>query len=299
MTSRPIKILMLHGYTQSGPLFHAKTKALEKHLQKSLAALGGVQLVYPTGPIQLRMDDLPTWNSTTATTLTDTAPPLSVEASSEGGDRQYLSGTPVTMSGAATPPEQAFEEGGEYFAWWRNNEAFEIFTGFPSPCLDYLYDFISNQGPFDGVIGFSQGAAAAGILASLLEPVHRSPPGLPSDWPQPPESQPQLAFAICYSGNTAPHKQYDFIYEPKIETPVLHFIGSLDTVVDEERSLALVRACRKERVVYHPGGHYLPGGKMFLGVVTGFIVECVNAREQAAAGKEKVGESVEDMDVPF
>ncbi|RPB19431.1 FSH1-domain-containing protein [Terfezia boudieri ATCC MYA-4762] len=270
MTTRPIKILMLHGYTQSGTLFHAKTKALEKHLQKSLATLGGVQLVYPTGPIQLRIGDLPTWNSTTTTT------PAPSEQS-----------------------ETASEEGGEYFAWWRKNEALETYTGLPSPCLDYLYDFISKQGPFDGVIGFSQGAAAGGILASLLEPVRRSPPGLPSDWPKPPESQPQLAFAVCYSGFRAPYKQYDFIYEPKIETPVMHFIGNLDTVVDEERNLALVRACRKEKVVYHPGGHYLPGGKMFLGAVTRFIVECVEARKQAEAGKKEEEESVEDMNVPF
>jgi len=295
---------MLHGYTQSGPLFHAKTKALEKYLQKTLTALGGVQLVYPTGPIQLRMDDLPTWNSTTTTTPADlaTAPPSLAGPPNEGGDRQYLSGSPVTMSGAVTPSEQSEatseEGGGEYFAWWRKNEALETYTGLPSPCSDYLYDFISKQGPFDGVIGFSQGAAAAGILASLLEPVRRSPPGLPSDWPQPPESQPPLAFAICYSGFKAPYKQYDFIYEPKIETPMMHIIGSLDTVVDEERNLALVRTCRKEKVVYHPGGHYLPGGKMFLGAVTGFIIECVKAREQAAAGKKEEA-SVQDMDVPF
>lgn len=295
---------MLHGYTQSGPLFHAKTKALEKHLQKSLAALGGVQLVYPTGPARLRMDDLPTWDSTSMTADLATAPPPPAKASNESWGRQYLSGTPVTMSRAVTPSEQretASEEGGEYFAWWRKNEALEMYTGLPSPCLDYLYDFISKQGPFDGVIGFSQGAAAAGILASLLEPVRRSPPGLPSDWPQPPESQPQLAFAICYSGFRAPYEQYKFIYEPKIETPVMHFIGSLDTVVDEERSLALVRTCRKEKVVYHPGGHYLPGGKMFLGTVTGFIVECVKA---AAVGKEgeeeeEEEESVKSMAVPF
>ncbi|KAF8436150.1 serine hydrolase FSH [Terfezia claveryi] len=291
MPTRPIKILMLHGYTQSGPLFHAKTKALEKHLQKSLAALGGVQLVYPTGPIQLRIDDLPTWNSTTTTTpaYLATAPPPSAELPNEGGDTQYLSGTPVTMSGTVSPSEQsvtASEEGGEYFAWWRKNEALETYTGLPSPCFDYLYDFISKQGPFDGVIGFSQGAAAGGILASLLEPVRRSPPGLPSDWPRPPEGQPQLAFAVCYSGFRAPYKQYDFIYEPKIETPVMHFIGNLDTVVDEERNLALVRACRKEKV-------------MFLGTVTAFIVECVEATKQAESGKKEKEESVEDMDGPF
>ncbi|KFY21985.1 hypothetical protein V493_06933, partial [Pseudogymnoascus sp. VKM F-4281 (FW-2241)] len=35
---RALKILMLHGYTQSGASFHAKTRALEKALDKAFPA---------------------------------------------------------------------------------------------------------------------------------------------------------------------------------------------------------------------------------------------------------------------
>lgn len=246
MPSKPIKILVLHGYTQSGPRFHAKTKALEKHLQKSLAPLGGVELVYPTGPLRLQPSDLPTWDSAVTEDI--------IGPTASGGEEQT-----------------------EYYGWWRK---FEFYTGLPSPCLDSIYELMDKQGPFDGVVGFSQGGALAGMLASLLEPQRRSSPPLPSGWPVPPASQPPLAFSISYSGNTASEEQYNFVYEPKIKTPMLHFIGSLDTVVDEERSLALVRACERERVVYHPGGHFLPGAKMYLNATAGFIMETLKEKEK-------------------
>jgi len=252
MPTKPIKILMLHGYTQSGPQFHAKTKALEKHLQKALGHLGGVQLVYPTGPMRLQPSDYP---------------------------------TEVTADSA----EGAGEGESEYYGWWRK---FEFLTGLPSPCLDVIYDLMDKQGPFDGVIGFSQGGVLSGLLASLLELHRRKSPLLPSGWPVPPASQPPLAFAICYSGNTAVGEQYEFVYEPKIKTPMLHFIGSLDTVVDEDRSLALVHACEQEKIVYHPGGHFVPATKMYLDAAAGFILETLGG------GKEKE-EKVENMAVPF
>lgn len=66
---RKLRILMLHGYTQSGPLFHAKTKALEKSLSKAFPAApapghlathpGGISLHYPTAPIKLETHDIP------------------------------------------------------------------------------------------------------------------------------------------------------------------------------------------------------------------------------------------------
>lgn len=55
--SAPIKILFLHGYTQSGPSFHAKTRALEKAILKALPT--GSSLHFPTAPHQLQPSDLP------------------------------------------------------------------------------------------------------------------------------------------------------------------------------------------------------------------------------------------------
>ena len=54
---------MLHGYTQSGQLFRAKTRALEKHLQK---AYPGSVISYPTGPLRLKPSDVPGFDPSTA-----------------------------------------------------------------------------------------------------------------------------------------------------------------------------------------------------------------------------------------
>ena len=158
------------------------------------------------------------------------------------------------------------------WGWWRKDYAtgqyIEIEKG-----LDALASILESQGPFDGVIGFSQGAAAAGILASLLEPGRRGAlarkkkelaeagvEGMDSltsflrrDVSQssavPTEFEdglihPPLSFVVAYSGFIAPHPKYSAFYDPPIGTPTLHFIGSLDSVVEEQRSLALVEACR-------------------------------------------------------
>ncbi|KAF2110223.1 dihydrofolate reductase [Lophiotrema nucula] len=276
---RPIKVLMLHGFTQSGPLFHAKTRALEKNLQKAFPS--GISLVYPTAPIRLSPADVPFPVATTT-----------------NGD----------ANGA--------EEETDAWAWWRRKGDAEPYTyeGIEQG-LAHLASILQKEGPFDGVVGFSQGGAMAGMLASLLEPGRRE--GFEALYPKGgmryPESfeadtgyveeviHPQLKFAVSYSGFAARGVDlYKGFYDPKITTPMLHFLGTLDAVVEETRSLALVEACDKSegRVVYHPGGHFLPSSqKAYVSALIGFMKEVLHAADEG--GKEKKEESVEDMDVPF
>jgi fermentation-respiration switch protein FrsA (DUF1100 family) len=179
--------------------------------------------------------------------------------------------------------------------------------------MDKLAEVLKSEGPFDGVIGFSQGGAMAAMLASLLEPGRRaafekvySEGGLtyPASFTEDTgyvEStlHPPLKFAVSYSGFAARGVEaYRAFYEPKIATPVLHFLGTLDAVVEEARSLALVERCEESegRVVYHPGGHFLPSSqKAYVGALVGFMKEILHKAE----GETKEEESVEDMDVPF
>ncbi|KAI9842962.1 MAG: hypothetical protein M1837_006699 [Sclerophora amabilis] len=312
---RKLKILMLHGFQQSGPLFHAKTRALEKTLQKAFppspsrghlpAYPGGVSLIYPTGPIKLRATDLPP-SSTTTTTATSTAAPS--------------------------------EEQPDAYGWWIRNAETGEYTHFEQG-LATIADTLRREGDVAGVIGFSQGAGAAAIVASLLEEGRREAfvaagPASKADGRRPvmafPESfllgagvgaegkgegkgegliHPPLKFGVIYSGMAADGTAlYRALYQPKIRTPLLHFVGSLDVLVEEARSLRLVDSCvawgqrqregdlgrpgvqegrdadvdveeeeeeRNGRVVYHPGGHFLPTQKQYLATVIGFIREIV------------------------
>lgn len=107
-----------------------------------------------------------------------------------------------------------------------------------------------------------------------------------------------LKFAISYSGFLPPSELYTAFFEPKIETRFLHVLGSLDSVVEEGRSLALVEKCVEGRreVVRHPGGHFVPVGKEMSAALVGFVRMCL---EDKKSGEDDEEENVEDMDVPF
>lgn len=287
MASRsPLKILMLHGYTQSGPIFHAKTRALAKHLQKSFP-LHEVSLCYPTGPLRLNPADIPGY----------------------------------------TPSSETEPQEIEAYGWWRRSSTSEPpeYTGLDDG-LSCVADVLRREGPFDGVIGFSQGAALAAMVASLLEHnrmdsfVHFADaktasegfelpagpvPGIPfpSSFNSSSLSHPPFKFVLCYSGFRAPGPRYRAFYErPPIQTPVLHVLGSLDAVVDESRSRALVDACtgnpeKDGKVVWHPGGHFLPSQRAYLDAAVLFIRRYLEGENGDKC--KKPDENVEDMDLPF
>jgi len=192
---------------------------------------------------------------------------------------------------------EAAEES-EAYGWWKRETGGERYVGLEKG-LQTIADAIREAGGVDGVIGFSQGGCAAGFVTSLLDE------GREDAFPESsyPESfaqlkkdvgQGPLKFAVSYSGFAAPNSLYKHYYEPKISTPFLHVIGSLDSVVEESRSLALADGCVEgvgKRVLYHPGGHFVPIGKEMSGALVGFIRECCEVKKEA--------ENVEDMDVPF
>jgi hypothetical protein len=97
---------------------------------------------------------------------------------------------------------------------------------------------LEQDGPFDGVIGFSQGAAAAAMTASLLEPGRREAfadreknaggMAFPSAFAR--LSHPPLRFMVSYSGFASTFLGYAAFYKPLIATPSLHFLGTLSTL---------------------------------------------------------------------
>src|SRR5579862_9014396 len=146
-----LRILMLHGFTQSGALFRAKTRFLETSLRKAFPANhasnaqypAGVELVYPTAPHRLRIAD--------------------VTAAFSG---------PVALPGPAHHHHLGAgdeeEDDSDLWAWSRKDEQTGEYVGVEAS-FDYLAEVLRTQGPFAGVIGFSQVAAMAAMLASLLE----------------------------------------------------------------------------------------------------------------------------------
>lgn len=280
----PLKILFMHGYTQTSVLFAHKTGALTKAIRKAFPHRD-CHFSYPSGPHRLDPADVPgAVDSSVAGT----------EGKEHGGDEA------------------------EYRAWWRRKDRADPITGTNvieyeglEEGLEAVAQTIEKEGPFDGVIGFSQGACAAAMVASLLEEGRhkqlkssaqnrgeRVMEGLrrvTADGEQGP-----LRFAVAYSGFKAPGERFSYFYHPKIATPVLHVLGAVDVVVEEARSRALIDVCEggDDRVVIHPGGHFVPSQRRWLDAVVGFIRDQVEKpQSKRTSGLED--ESVEDMDVPF
>ncbi|KAI0476089.1 serine hydrolase FSH [Xylariaceae sp. FL0804] len=277
---RELKILMLHGYTQSGPLLEAKTKALAKMLVKALGPAPfnlHPTFVCPTAPHNLRPSDIPGY----------------------------------------VPSESASEEDddapSDNWAWWRKDAATGLYRGFEAG-MQRVASAVLAAGGVDGVVGFSQGGALAALVAAALEqsPSPRwPPPDTPSpssslssssssspaaaaaDWSWLPALRAAnrhrpLRFCVVYSGFWAPVPGLQWLYgghhtdnmdnanantnARPLATPSLHFLGALDTVVDEGRSRALVdrwggkgdkgdgngNGGGAADVLVHPGGHYVP-----------------------------------------
>lgn len=103
-----------------------------------------------------------------------------------------------------------------------------------------------------------------------------------------------MRFAVSYAGFWAPREDYHAFYEPKIKTPFLHVVGSLDTVVEDDRTQGLIDRTEWKDKVVHPGGHFVPVGKEWVAALVNFIKKTVEPREE-----KKEEENVEDMDMPF
>ncbi|KAL8708116.1 MAG: hypothetical protein Q9220_006970 [cf. Caloplaca sp. 1 TL-2023] len=279
------------GYTQSSSLFRSKTGALHKALTKGLSS-HSIHLSYPTGPIHLDPADIPGY----------------------------------TASSSSSSSGPAEEEPEPAYGWWRrkdvqdpsrNGETEILYTGLQDG-FARIAETIKEEGPFDGVIGFSQGGCAAAMVASLLEggradafPTPSPPSASEQEGEREPYPasfitnnennapiQPPLKFALIYSGFLAPGTRYSAFYTPAITTPTCHFLGAMDTVVEEGRGRALIEVCDGAREVVHPGGHFLPSQRPWLDAAVGFVREVVG-KGGSGEGKGETEERVEDMEVPF
>ncbi|KAK7984639.1 hypothetical protein PG989_012041 [Apiospora arundinis] len=219
-----------------------------------------VSLVYPTGPHNLRPADIPGYQ-----------PP-------EGGDAEVDDGAPS-----------------DNWGWFRREDATGKYRGFGEG-MHRIAETIREAGGVDGVLGFSQGGAQAALVAAALESERRSlPEALAGEdsWAsalRAANGGRALRFCIVYSGFVARDEELQWLNEGGMATPSLHFLGGLDTVVDETRSRGLVEACGPEgqdggkaKVLVHPGGHYVPVSKEWTMPVVGFLREVLAEEESKEA----------------
>ncbi|CCE63893.1 hypothetical protein TPHA_0G00570 [Tetrapisispora phaffii CBS 4417] len=144
----------------------------------------------------------------------------------------------------------------------KNNNTYKL----PQSTFDYLHDLVIQEGPFIGVVGFSQGAGVAGYLATNFNELLNL-----TD-----EQQPLLKFIMLFSGFRLLPQQYQAQYDNNLITiPTLHVQGTLDTITEFSRVEELYNSCdmQKRTFLKHGGGHYIPNSKGFLKKVTEWLNE--------------------------
>ncbi|CAK8569049.1 unnamed protein product [Lathyrus sativus] len=136
-----------------------------------------------------------------------------------------------------------------YYEWFQANEDFSEYRNFEE-CLTYIEDFMLENGPFDGVLGFSQGVA--------LEKISK------------------IKFLILISGAMFGGMKYGTpklasnAFSKPIDCPSLHIIGETDFLKPE--SIILQKAFVDPVVIHHPKGHTIPRlDEKSLATMLGFI----------------------------
>ncbi|ANM67962.1 dihydrofolate reductase [Arabidopsis thaliana] len=137
-------------------------------------------------------------------------------------------------------------------------QEFTEYTNFEK-CLEYLEDRMIKLGPFDGLIGFSQGAILSGGLPGLQAK------GIAF------QKVPKIKFVIIIGGaKLKSAKLAENAYSSSLETLSLHFLGETDFL--KPYGTQLIESYKNPVVVHHPKGHTVPRlDEKSLEKVTAFI----------------------------
>ena len=133
-------------------------------------------------------------------------------------------------------------------AWWRGSSAQQSYVGWQQT-RDELVELWQRE-QFDAVLGFSQGAGAAAMLAAELRP----------------------AFAILIAGfvpndRTAARR----LLGGSIDVPSLHVYGEADELVEPARSHVLADCFSDANIIMHEGRHCIPSGAAVRKQVVAFL----------------------------
>jgi len=217
--------------------------------------------------------------------------------------------------------------------WFTNNSNYydindtsDFCKGFESS-IDTLVDIVKAQGPFDGIMGFSQGAALAAMICldsavkkALAKFNDTESEGIQYQ-PQFPAELSSFKFAILFSGYCSKSSTHSKIYDKVREirklgksnylndsmVPILNVIGDNSRIVRglKGEKLSLVFGLKNTQEVHYDRGHYIPKGGInqqagYFNFISRMKKICYGELEQISANMQNlsVGKSVDDENEP-
>ncbi|XP_063148685.1 esterase OVCA2 [Candoia aspera] len=142
-------------------------------------------------------------------------------------------------------PEEGGDGGAGPRGWWLGA------APEPEPALRTVAQALAERGPVDGLLGFSQGAALAGMLCALRQ---RGDARFP------------FRFAVLVAGFRGPE-----VGAGPLLLPSLHVFGEADRVVPAAESRALAARFAEPALLAHAGGHFVPAGAAQRAAYLGFL----------------------------
>ncbi|KAH7427310.1 hypothetical protein KP509_10G038500 [Ceratopteris richardii] len=131
-----------------------------------------------------------------------------------------------------------------FYEWFQYNVAYTEYVGMDE-CIQYITKYMYEHGPFDGLLGFSQGAVLSAALAGLQQK------GLALS------EHPSLRFVIIISGVMLENPQMkENCYSENIRCPSVHLIGSRDWL--KPRNEQLLQVFQDPVIIRHGARHTVP-----------------------------------------
>ncbi|XP_065175453.1 esterase OVCA2-like [Sycon ciliatum] len=148
----------------------------------------------------------------------------------------------------AIPGSEDLEIGKQYGWWFSDSSCYDcnaetcVDIGFDDS-VEFLRRVLKEQGPFDGVLAFSQGASFLGMLCRMQM------------------SEPEVfnfKFVLLVAGFRSLQEAHQRYYSAaKMTIPSLHMIGDTDKVIVSSRSDEFAEMFENPDIIRHPGGHFI------------------------------------------
>lgn len=141
--------------------------------------------------------------------------------------------------GMALPEERTGK--GKNWCWYRADDARPPNYRQIETTFDYLAGYFSDHGPIDGIIGWSQGAVMAAILAGL-----NAEPGYRFRW------------AVLCGGFLPGDRRYRPLFDQPLALPTLHVTGTKESEFMLRQAAKMRAAFIDAERLDTPCGHIMP-----------------------------------------
>ncbi|KAL3681523.1 hypothetical protein R1sor_024479 [Riccia sorocarpa] len=303
---RKLRILCLHGFRQNASKLKGRLNALRKKLRQrvELVYIDAPHEVpstsehlesqhqlschemeeeeclsrrspKPPSEVTTRASKKFAWLISPNTTLCDSS--TLGEESEENHDETFLEGRPNSGAVNLSPREKGLTCGSNELPSWsassRGAEETSLAqhqtqTSGWSESWEKLQAVFAKEGPFDGVLGFSQGAAIAATLGLLSVSSEQS------------QATVKFRFVILCSGFISPAAEhfgtFSSLKDGEIDVPSLHIFGGREGTdrqvsVSESEQLASLFRAEKRVTVRHQSGHIIPTQPEFVQQYLAFL----------------------------